>query len=345
MSESVPHVNVSVAEDDCTESDDSYSFRVNQLEENMRIDQVLSKRLSAQSRTYFQALIEEGYVRVNDRVLTTKARRVVAGDDVSVQFTVQTRFLPLAPENIPLDILYEDEHLVVVNKAAGMVTHPAPGNWTGTLLNALAYKYSNILELEGPRPGIVHRLDKGTSGVIVAARTLEAHRVVTKLFADRQVDKTYIAISVGNPAGHGCLMKLLDFPLGRSRVDRQKMTVMAEEAGGRAARSVVEVLGSDERRLLHALRIKLETGRTHQIRVHLKHARAPVLGDDLYGLADINRRFRTSAMRPMLHAHRIRFTNPLTGAEVDVSAPLPDDMRSLLHANIYPNLLHLHPEL
>lgn len=326
------------------ETEDEQTIRVKDLEVGKRLDQIISSRYNGQSRTYFQELIEEGFVRVNEKVVKVKSRKLERGDTIRVRFIIQTRSLPLQPEDIPLDILYEDEHLVILNKAAGMVTHPAPGHWTGTMVHALAYRYENLLHQNGPRPGVIHRLDKGTSGVIVAARTAHAHSAMTDLFAKREVEKTYIAIAVGDPAGSGCTTRVLDAPIGRSRVDRQKMMVLSEEAGGRAARSIVETLGSDSRGLLHVVRIKLETGRTHQIRVHLRHARAPVLGDDLYGAVDVNRRFKSSANRPMLHAQRIQFTNPMTGRNVDVSAPLPSDIRGLIERNIFSNLSNLYPE-
>jgi 23S rRNA pseudouridine1911/1915/1917 synthase len=320
------------------------AFVVGDDQAGERLDRVLTAHYAGQSRTYFQVLIDEGLVRVNGDVMTVKKRKAVAGDDVEVEFVTPQRELPLAAEDIALDILFEDEHMVVVNKAAGMVVHPAPGNWTGTMVHALAGRYSDHLALGGARPGIVHRLDKGTSGVIIAARTADAHRRLTEMFAARTVEKTYVAITVGSPAATGCLSCVLDAPLGRSPTDRARMAVVAEEAGGRRARSVVEVLGADARGLLHVVRVGLETGRTHQIRVHLRHARAPVLGDDVYGAFDVNRRFRSAAPRPLLHAQRLRFSHPFTGAEVDVSARLPDDMRSLLEGSVCPDFAARFPD-
>jgi 23S rRNA pseudouridine1911/1915/1917 synthase len=337
---------VSDIEEDCPliDDEDADLFTVLKSESGQRLDRLLSERYTGQSRSYFQLLIDEGLVQVNGRVATSKAKKAELGDQVFVKFMTLVRDIPLEPENIDMDILFEDEHLVIINKPAGMVVHPAPGNWTGTMVHGLAFRYKELLNIGGPRPGVVHRLDKGTSGLIIAARTTDAHRALTAMFAQRQIEKTYLAITVGNPAGTGCTSTRVDVPIGRSRVDRLRMTVMAEEAGGKPARSLVEVLAHDERALLHVVRVGLETGRTHQIRVHLRHVRAPVLGDDLYGAFDINRRFRSAAERPMLHAHRLRFQHPFTGNVIDMKARLPEDMRNLLARNVYPSFEVDQPE-
>lgn len=318
-------------------------FEVAATEVGLRVDKVITGRVEGQSRSYFQMLMDEGNVLVDGAVTRAKARKVAAGEVVEVRFITPMRDMPMEPEDIPLQVLYEDEHIVAINKAAGMVVHPAPGNWTGTLVNALAFRYKEILALGGSRPGVVHRLDKGTSGVIVAAKSAEAHRALTEMFAEREVEKTYLAITVGNPAGEGCLAAVVNEPIGRNKVDRLRMAIVPEDAGGKAARSIVEVLQSDERRLLHIVRVGIETGRTHQIRVHLRHRRTPVLGDDLYGAPDLNHRFRSAAPRPMLHAHRLRFAHPLTGQQLDIHAKLPDDMRTLLERQIFPAFADEHP--
>jgi 23S rRNA pseudouridine1911/1915/1917 synthase len=331
-------------EDDYVLHEDTDIFTVQEREGGKRLDRLLSERYPAQSRTYCQLLIDEGLVEVNRKITSSKAKKTEVGDQICVKLMTLVRDLPLEPEDIKLCVLYEDPHIVIVDKPAGMVVHPAPGNWTGTMVHGLAFRYKEVLELGGPRPGVVHRLDKGTSGVIIAARTAQAHLALTVMFAERLVEKSYLAVTVGNPAGIGCISTQVDVPIGRSRVDRLRMTIMAEEAGGKPARSLVEVLAHDERALLHFVRIGLETGRTHQIRVHLRHVRAPVLGDDVYGAFDVNRRFRSAAERTMLHAHRIRFKHPITMEEIDVMAPLPDDMRKLLLRTVYPKLEEDHPE-
>lgn len=324
------------------EDTEFHTLVVTENEQGQRLDRVLAGRYPTQSRSYFQALIEEGYVSLNGKDLISKSAKPKAGDEICVEFMTPERDLPIVPEDIPLDILYEDQHLVAVNKPAGMVVHPAPGNWTGTLVHALAHRYDNHLQLGGARPGIVHRIDKGTSGVILVARTSDAHRALTRMFAERTIEKTYLGVSVGNPAGPGCISRVLEIPVGRSRVDRLRMAVMTEEEGGKPARSVVTVLAKDDRALLHAVHVRLETGRTHQIRVHLRHAKAPLLGDALYGALDVNRKFSTAAPRPMLHAQRVRFCHPITMQPVDIIAPLPTDMRTLLLRSVYPSMLEEH---
>lgn len=155
-------------------------------------------------------------------------------------------------------------------------------------------------------------------------------------FATRKVRKQYIAICVGNPCGAGCVARTVDEPIGRAINDRLRMAVVAEEAGGKSARSVVRVHASDERGLLHAVSVGIETGRTHQIRVHMRHCRAPVLGDDLYGAIDVNRRFRGKVERPMLHAFRVEFEHPVDGGAVGIEAKLPEDMRQVMKRVVYP---------
>lgn len=313
-----------------------YRFTVTKGQAGQRLDRVITSSFPGQSRSYFQALIDERFVRVNGVVAATKSRKAIEGEEVEVDFVTPERDLPLVAEDIPLDIIFEDEHLVIINKPAGMVVHPAPGNWTGTLVHALAHRYTNHLALGGGRPGIVHRLDKGTSGLIIAARTVAVHRQLTSMFANRDIEKTYLAITVGSPAGAGCKSVILDAPIGRSRSDRLKMAVVSADQGGRHARSIVEVVAEDTRRLLHVVRISLETGRTHQIRVHLRHARAPVLGDETYGALDVNKKYRSAATRPLLHASRLSLRHPVTGELIDVSAKLPKDMGELIQRNIYP---------
>lgn len=313
------------------------TFRVIPDEAGMRIDKLIAQRFNEKSRTYIQTLLSSSCVAVDDHETTTKSARVSTHQLITVRFLPQQRDLPLMGEPIALDILHEDAHVVVVNKPAGMVVHPAPGNWTGTLVHALCHQYDDIAALGGPRPGIVHRLDKGTSGVIAVARTSEAHAALCEQFAARGVQKEYAAITVGNPAGPGCVGRVINASIGRSPTDRLRMAVLADEDGGKAATTTMETVGHDASGLLHAVRVRISTGRTHQIRVHMRHVRTPVLGDDLYGAHDINRRFASAATRPMLHAVRIAFTHPVTGLAVDVTAPLADDIRQILRRVVYPS--------
>lgn len=314
----------------------STTFQITPSESNHRLDKILASRFQTVSRTYLQALFTHNQILLNGTPPPSKSHKPSSGDQIYIHFTPLPRDLPITPENLPLHILHEDAHLLAINKPPGMVIHPAPGNWTGTLVHALTFHYSDIRALGGPRPGIVHRLDKGTSGVLLVARTEAAQRGLMRQFAGREVRKQYVAICVGNPCGVGCVARVVDEPIGRAINDRLRMAIVAEEAGGKKARSVIKVHGSDGRGLLHAVSVGIESGRTHQIRVHTRHCRAPVLGDELYGALDVNRRFRGKVGRPMLHALRVEFEHPVEGREMVVEAKLPEDMREVMGRVVYP---------
>lgn len=284
-----------------------------------RFDKVLAKALQAAgSRTYFQYLIDEGKVLLNGAVVK-KRTKLKAGDEVEVEF-ILTPELTLKPENIPLTILYEDEHLLIVNKPAGMVVHPAPGNWHGTFVNALLYHCRDTLAVEHPlRPGIVHRLDKDTSGVLIAAKTAIAQQKLIEMFAGRRIHKEYLAICHGNPG-----VGTIDAPIGRHPKLRQVMCVLSE--GGRPSVTHYRTLKSHQTSSF--VHVEIPTGRTHQIRVHMKHRGTPVLGDPTYGIESLNGKLRLD--RQMLHAYRVTFTHPMTNKTLIVTAPLPQDMINLL---------------
>lgn len=285
----------------------------------LRLDKILANRFQeVRSRTYFERLIADGNVTLNNAPVK-KRIKPNAGDEVAVTFVLSPE-VQLDAEPIPLDILFEDAHLLVVNKPSGMVVHPAPGNWTGTFVNALLY-HCKTLEPSGEafRPGIVHRLDKETSGVLVAAKTSLAHQRLVHLFASRQVHKEYLAICVGNP-GEGTV----DAAIGRHPRHRKLMAVVTE--GGRDAITKYRTLAiSEDLSLVH---IELITGRTHQARVHMRHRGTPVLGDPTYGSAGANQRYKRT--RQMLHAQQIRFIHPITGEQLTLVAPLPADMQALV---------------
>ncbi len=322
-------------------------FIISSDEEGERLDKVLAARFE-RSRSYFHDLLVDGGVEINGSVKdVNKKRKVVSGETVRVFLRVPERERPLQGEDIPLSVLYEDDHLAVINKPAGLVVHPAPGNWSGTLAHAIAHRYG-ILDnpdiIDAQRAGIVHRLDKDTTGVIAIARTREAHEALSELFAAREVHKEYLTVTVGNPSASGTQGGVVEAPIGRDKSNRLKMAIVEEEYGGKPAKSTYEVLGRDSRGLLHVVRVRILTGRTHQVRVHMRHLRAPVLGDSLYGALDVNRRFRTAAQRPMLHALTLAFQHPITGEDISVTAPLPDDMQSLIERAIDPKLIARHPD-
>jgi 23S rRNA pseudouridine1911/1915/1917 synthase len=286
---------------------------VSQEQESLRLDSLLARHFERFSRTYFQYLIDEGAVLVNGSP-AKKSTKVVSGDEIEVQF-ILTQEIVLEPEDIPLNIIYEDEHLLAINKPVGLVVHPAPGNWKSTFVNALLFHCKTLDRDSSLRPGIIHRLDKDTSGVLIAAKTALVHGAMTTLFASRQVEKRYLAICLGKPA-----CTLIDQPLGRHPVRRKEMAVIETGRPARTRLSVVATKGD-----LSLLDIVLETGRTHQIRVHLAHIGHPILGDVLYGNERINRKY--NANRQLLHAASLSFIHPITKALVTISADVPEDMR------------------
>lgn len=288
---------------------------------DVRLDKLLALHFPQHSRTYFQYLIEQGCILVNGLPLKKRDKPQV-GDEIEICFLL-TPELQVVPEQIPLSILYEDEHIIAINKPAGMVVHPAPGAPCGTFANALLYHCKTLEHAKGDlRPGIVHRLDKDTTGILLAAKTAEAHHKLVALFASRQIEKHYLAITVGTPAEGW-----IDAPIGRHPVHRTQMAVRHE--GGKEAKSHCQVLANNEQ--LALVSVQLITGRTHQIRVHLKHLNTPVLGDPTYGSEKANRSYGVT--RQMLHAHHIHFLHPITSAPIDLIAPPPSDFLEIQKNN------------
>jgi 23S rRNA pseudouridine1911/1915/1917 synthase len=276
-----------------------------------RLDRLLVQTFPTHSRTYFQYLIGSGLVLVNGSPVK-KRETMDVGDEIEVCFQL-TPELSLAAENIPLDILYEDDHLIAINKPAGMVTHPAPGHPNGTFVNALLYHCKTLPETDTLRPGIVHRLDKDTSGVLIAAKTTECHQKLVEMFSSRQMTKHYIAICVGNPGD-----RTIDEPIRRHPTRRQEMHV---DPAGKPAISICRVLKSEGE--LSWAQVQLITGRTHQIRVHLKHVGTPILGDPVYGRPGANEKYGIT--RQLLHAKTLSLKHPITGAPLNLEAPIPAD--------------------
>lgn len=282
-------------------------------EEGIRIDKLLSNKFPQYSRSYFQKLIQNGSVLINGEQVK---KRICPeeGDELEICFQA-TEELSLKPEEIPLDILYEDEYLIAINKPPGMVVHPAPGHWSGTFANALVYHLKGKSFGSDPlRPGIVHRLDKETSGVLIAAKTAAAHEKLVDLFASRRIEKTYLAICLGRPKSG-----VIKAPIGRHPVHRKEMAILPD---GREAITTIQLAAFNDH--LSLVIAKPETGRTHQIRVHLKHLGAPVLGDPVYGSDRLNKAL--SPPRLLLHAYRLFFLHPMTKAPIKLAAPIPEDM-------------------
>jgi 23S rRNA pseudouridine1911/1915/1917 synthase len=288
-------------------------FSVSEQEVGLRLDQLLAKHFPHHSRSYFQFLIERDAVLVNGQKIK-KREKPKKGDEIEVCF-ILTPELSLEAEDIPLDILYEDAHLLAINKPPGLVVHPAPGHPSGTFVNGLLFHCRQLQAREGDlRPGIVHRLDKDTSGVLLAAKTIEMHQQLVSLFSTRQIQKTYRAVCLGNP---GTIT--ITAPLGRHPTRRKERAIL--ETGGKEAISHCKTLATYARFSL--VEITPATGRTHQIRVHLKQIGCPILGDPLYGCAAANRKEKVE--RQLLHAHRLEFEHPHFKNFVTISAPFHKD--------------------
>ncbi|HEY9815718.1 MAG TPA: RluA family pseudouridine synthase [Candidatus Obscuribacterales bacterium] len=287
-----------------------------------RLDRWLSDHLPEFSRARLQKLIEQGQVWVNDAPCSSKKQAVQAGDRITVTIP-EVEPLDLSPEAIPLDILYEDEHLIILNKAAGMVVHPAPGHPRGTLVNALLAHCPNLPGIGGvQRPGIVHRLDKDTTGAIAVAKTDFALQHLQAQFKTKTARRDYLAVVHGSPSAD---QGTVDQPIGRNVSDRHKMGIVPEDRGGRRAVthwSVVERLGN-----YSLLQFQLETGRTHQIRVHAAFLGYPVVGDPVYSS---NRSIGVKLSGQALHAERLRLQHPMTHEWIEAIAPLPQSLITLI---------------
>ncbi len=299
-----------------------------------RLDRVLARRLTAVSRSRAQALIDAGSVQVDDQPAGKASRPLAAGQIIQVVLAPRSPQWELAGEDIPLDVLYEDGALAVINKAAGMVVHPAPGHPAGTLVNALLHRYERRLSAltDTARPGIVHRLDRGTSGVIVVALTDVAHQRLAEQFADRTVSKEYLALTYGRPKSRA---GVIDVALGRDRSDRKKISARTNQPRDALTHwSVEEDFPGPGITLMRAFP---KTGRTHQVRAHLTYIHHPIVGDELYsgrqwkGIQDVAlRQLIGSFGRPALHAHRLAFAHPIDGRRMEFQSTLPNDLRALL---------------
>lgn len=374
------------------EEDDEWirEFVVPEELNGKRIDAVIAKLEPSLSRSVCGSLVADGKVEDElGNVLDRKSHKVASGSTLRIEMPRDEKPLEILAQDLPLSRIYEDEHMIVLNKAAGMVVHPAAGNWDGTVVNALAFYLStspygsgdfvgetNIQNLSSPsssgedptgadgetvsfRPGIVHRFDKGTTGVLVVAKTTQALGALSESFASRNVKKTYLAITVGNPGRR----VTIDKPIGRHPVHRQRMRVVPDPhrrdstgltpmernsstmlKKGRRALSYVDTLAFDSK--LSLVQVRIETGRTHQIRVHLQDRHTPIYGDDIYGIADWNKRLLKShgIQRPLLHAYRLEIDHPVTGERLVFKAPMADDMHKIA-STVWPTGADESPEI
>jgi 23S rRNA pseudouridine1911/1915/1917 synthase len=323
-------------------SETPLEFEVKPRTEGKRLDAYLTHRFSDYSRRVIQKIIDAEAVLVNGHPVKA-SYRVRPGDLVSIRLPELPDTTP-QPENIPIDVVYEDEVLTVVNKPAGMVTHPAKGNWQGTLVNALQFHYDTLSTLAGEhRPGIVHRLDRDTTGLLVVVKDELTHRKLALQFELREVQKEYLALVYGVPQRHS---DYIEQPIGFHPTCREKMAIRTIADGAREAVTFYQVV--EKFRGFALVRCKPESGRTHQIRVHLTHIGNPIVADKLYSgrecltLANLTgseganpseiEPGLTLMNRQALHAHRLRFRHPITERELDLTAPLPQDLSQTLDA-------------
>lgn len=301
---------------------ETITVQANENDKGKRIDSFLNEVIEDATRSYIQKIIDGGYVEITGKK-NTKSGNKLKGTEIIVVNLPEDETLDLIPENIPLEIIYEDSDIVVINKAPNMVVHPAHGNYNGTLVNALLYHIKDLSTINGViRPGIVHRLDKDTSGVIVVAKNDEAHTNLSEMFKEKTLEKTYVCIAKGIFKEKSGRIETL---IGRDPRDRKKMAVVTEN--GKIAISNYEVL--DESKNYSLVKVRIETGRTHQIRVHMKSLNHPILGDSTYGNST------DGIKRQMLHSYRLKFIHPISKKEMVVTAPIPEDFKKALN---YANL-------
>lgn len=283
-----------------------------------RLDKLLSNHYPAHSRSYFQALIDEGHVLVNGHPVK-KQYKPSLSDSIKISFQ-EPPILDVLPEAIPLSILYEDDHIIAINKPAGMVVHPGAGVHSGTFANALLYHCKSLStdDFDPFRPGIVHRIDKDTTGVLLGAKTRPAHQKLVEMFSRRQVEKRYLAICCGVPPEGK-----YSAPIKRHPIRRKEMTISSD---GKEAISHFKILA--KRESLTLLEAMIETGRTHQIRVHLKSLNCPVLGDSTYGSESLNQKYKVSSQ--LLHAERLKLTHPISEISLELISPIPPSMKNFI---------------
>ena len=293
-----------------------------------RLDKVLQERHPDFSRSRIEGLIKAGFVTVNGAVAEKAGQKVAETDEIGVEIPPPVPAEP-QPEDIPLTVVFEDEHMLVVDKAPGMVVHPAPGHFTGTLVNALLHHCPDLSGIGGvARPGIVHRLDQDTSGLLVVAKTQAAMDGLTRAFAShKSLTKTYLAVCHGRPRLDAGRIENL---IGRHPVDRKRMAIV--EKNGKLAITNWKVLGPG-RAGTSLVECVIETGRTHQIRVHMASLGCPVIGDRVYGKGALDRKLEPVPERQMLHAWRLKLWHPVFGVEMSLEAPIPFDMKPYCEAS------------
>lgn len=313
-------------------------FIVAEDQSDLRLDWFLAQQLPRFSRTFLRRVINAAAVQVDGKRVKA-SHRLSVGERITLTLPELPREGP-EPEDIPLQILYEDSALAAINKPPGMVVHPGKGNWRGTLTAALQFHFDRLSSVGGPsRPGIVHRLDRDTSGVLVVAKNDRAHQALARQFEARTVSKEYFAIVAGRPDRD---RDTIDLPIGFHPHQREKMAIRRGDPASRPAQSFYEVVQRFDG--FASMRIRPKTGRTHQIRVHLASIGCPVLCDRAYGgraqitRGELNRQPDDHEIlldRQALHASRLQLAHPETGEPLDFSAPLPDDLQRVLDALVH----------
>ena len=292
-------------------------LNVENCDVGIRLDQYLTKQLDL-TRTRIQMLVKENNVMVNN-MKTKAAYKIEFGDSIRVNIPdiIEQN---IEAEDIKLDIMYQDTDVAVINKYPGMVVHPAHGHYSGTLVNAILFQIKDLSGINGEiRPGIVHRLDKDTSGLVIIAKNDRSHTVLSDMFKNKEVKKTYLAIVKGKVINNICR---IETNIGRDNKDRKKMAVIENDNIGKVAITNYKVIDSNDKYSL--LEVNIETGRTHQIRVHMKYIGHPILGDSVYGKSD------KKNTRQMLHAYKLEFDHPITSKKMILKAPLPKDFLDAL---------------
>ena len=291
-----------------------------------RLDKVLLERYPDFSRSRIEGLIKSGFVTVNGATAEKAGMKVADSDEIEVEIPPPVPAIP-EPEDIPLAVIFEDDDILVIDKAPGMVVHPAPGHFTGTLVNALLFHCPDLSGIGGvARPGIVHRLDQETSGLLVVAKTQKAMDGLVKAFAShKSIEKTYLTLVHGRPQlGAGRIENLI----GRHPVDRKRMAIV--ERNGKVAITNWRVMETVKGKPYSLVECKIETGRTHQIRVHMASLGCPVIGDKVYGKSALDKRLDPVPARQMLHAYELKLYHPVTNEKMSFQAPLPADMQGYL---------------
>ena len=289
---------------------------VSDEETGERIDSFLSGKTEF-TRTRIQQLIKDKNITVNGKA-TKSSYKIEENDEIAIEVP-EAETTEIKPENIKIDIVYEDSDIAVINKQAGLVVHPAHGHYSGTLVNAILYHIKDLSGINGEiRPGIVHRLDKDTSGLIVIAKNDKVHTALTEMFQEKKIRKTYLAILKGKlNKSEGKIVT----QIGRDKNDRKKMTVIDDATKGKNAITNYRVISQNN--LFTLVKVNIETGRTHQIRVHMRYLGYPILGDSVYGRKD-------NEKRQMLHAYKLEFIHPVTGRQMEFIGEIPEDFQKAL---------------